>query len=293
MLVVYAAKGAAFTRESQAGRIGTGMLLAMLGFAIVWIAQLPFAVVQLWWDRRHDVSEENYFTLVVDSWIFLGFEFLFICFAILVVMGLAGWLRDRWWIIGGPIFVGLVILFSFALPYAIPGVSDLDDPELAADVRELAEAQGAEGIPVKVQAVQEFTTEPNAAAAGIGASRRVILWDTLLDGRFSDGEVCVVIAHEFGHHARDHISKSLGWYALFAIPGAFVIATITKHRGGMYEAAAVPLALLVFVVLQLLAGPVQNVVSRNFEGEADWVALEATEDPEACAGALSEFRRHD
>ncbi len=289
VLAVYAAKGAAFTRESQAGRIGTGMLLAMLGFAVVWISQLPFALAQLWWDRRHDVSEENYLTLLADSWLVLGFEFLFVCFAILIVMGLAGWLRDWWWIVGGPIFVGLAILFSFTLPYAIPGVSDLDDPELVADARELAEAQGTEGIPIKVQAVEEFTTEPNAAAAGIGASRRVILWDTLLDGRFSDEEVRVVIAHEFAHHARDHIWKSIGWYALFAIPGAFFIAVFTKRRGGMYEAAAVPLALLVFFVLQLIAGPIQNVVSRNFEGEADWVALEATEDPQAAQELFVNF----
>ena len=56
---------------------------------------------------------------------------------------------------------------------------------------------------------------------GIGPSRRVVLWDTILDGRFSPGELAVVIAHELGHVARDHVLKSIGWFALFAFPGAY------------------------------------------------------------------------
>ena len=60
VLALYAARGARFTRESAAGRIGTGMLLGMLGFAIVWMAQLPFGIAGLWWERRHHISREGY-----------------------------------------------------------------------------------------------------------------------------------------------------------------------------------------------------------------------------------------
>ncbi len=55
VLAIYAQRGAVFGRESAAGRVGTGMLLAMLGFGIVWLTQLPFGVAALWWERRHDV----------------------------------------------------------------------------------------------------------------------------------------------------------------------------------------------------------------------------------------------
>ena len=67
VLALYARHGERFTRESAAGRIGTGMLLGMLGFAFVWFAQLPFGLVQLWWDRRHDVSEVGYLDYVVTQ----------------------------------------------------------------------------------------------------------------------------------------------------------------------------------------------------------------------------------
>jgi STE24 endopeptidase len=134
---------------------------------------------------------------------------------------------------------------------------------------------------VKVEDVDEFTDEPNAFAAGLGPTRRVILWNTLLDPPFSDREVRVVIAHELGHHSRHHIWKSFGWFALLAAPMALLVAIATRRRGGMYHARAVPLALLVVIVLQIAVSPIQNVVSRRLESEADWVALETARDPRA------------
>jgi len=101
--------------------------------------------------------------------------------------------------------------------------------------------------------------------------------------------VRVVVAHELGHHSRDHLWKNVAWYALFAFPGAYLIARATRRRGGMREPTAVPLALLVLVVLQILALPVQNAITRHMEAEADWVALETTEDPEAARGLFQGF----
>ena len=120
----------------------------------------------------------------------------------------------------------------------------LRDQQLEADADRFAREQGLPEIPVKVAEVKEFTTAPNAEAAGLGPSRRVILWDTLLERPFDDDEIRVVLAHELGHHSRDHIWKGFGWYALFALPIAFVIALATRRRGGMYDPRAVPLALL-------------------------------------------------
>jgi len=288
-LTIYARRGPGLVRESAAGRIGTGMLLGMLGFGVVWLAQLPFGVAELWWDRRHDVTNQGYAEFLLGNWIGLGVEFLFICLAIVIVMALAGWLRDRWWLLGGPAFVALALLFAFVQPWLVPGLEPLRDPALSARARELARTEGVEGIPVRVEEVGTVTSSPNAWAAGLGPSRKVVLWDTLLDGRFPDDEVAVVLAHEFGHHARHHIWKDVAWYALFALPGAYLIALATRRRGGMFEPTAVPLSLLVLTVLQLAAQPVQNVISRHLEAEADWVALETTHDPDAARGLFTGF----
>ena len=288
VLALYAWRGARLSRESAAGRIGTGMLLGMLGLAIVWLVHLPFDVLALWWQRRHDISHVGYVQFLFGDWAALGAEFLFICFALLIVMVLAGVLGRRWWVAGAPTFVGLGLLFAFLYPYLLP-LERLDDPELRADARSFARQEGLDPIPVRVEEVGAETTAPNAEAAGFGVSRRVILWDTLLDGRFEDDEVRVVLAHELGHHGREHLPKLVGWYALFAMPGAWLIAVATRRRGGMGVAEAVPLGLFVYVALQLAAAPVQNVISRRYEAEADWQALQLTRDPDAALGLFQGF----
>ena len=283
---LYARYGARFVRESAAGRIGTGMLLGMLGFAILWLVQVPFGLLDLWWERRHDVSELGYGEWLVLNWFALGGEFVFVCLALLIVMGLAGPLRNWWWIPGAAVFVGLATLFTFISPYLIPAQVDAP-PALVAEADRLAEEQGLPDIPVRVQEVDAYEA-PNAAATGLGPTRRIILWNTLVD-TFDGDEVRVVLAHELGHHSSNHLWKSIAWYALFAVPGAFLIAWATRGRGGMREPTAVPLALLVLVLLQVLALPAQNAITRHMEAEADWVALETTEDPEAASRLFTDF----
>ena len=287
VLGIWAAKGERFTRESAAGRVGTGMLLGMLGFAIVWLAQLPFSVAALWWERRHGISKQGYFEVVTGSFLGLGGQFLFICVGIGIVMGLAAWLKNRWWILGAPVFVALVAGYSFVQPYLL---GDLNRPkhQIVQESRELARKQGIEPVPVKVDEVKKFTTAANAMAVGIGPSRRVILWDTLLDGRFKDREVRVVLAHELGHISRNHVLKGVGWFALFLVPAAILIAAVTRPKGGIYRPEAVPLALFVLIALQVATTPLQNIVSRHVEREADWIALQSARDP---AAATSGFRR--
>jgi STE24 endopeptidase len=285
----YAKWGIRFMRESAAGRIGTGMLLAMLGLAIAWLVQLPFGIANHWWQRRHDVSSVPYLDWILENWFALGGEFLFVCLAILIVMGLAGPLRDWWWIPGGFVFGGLALLFTFIAPFLIPGQEPLKDSRLAAQASAYEQELGLGDIPVRVQDVGEDTSAPNAAAVGLGPTRRVILWDTILDRRFTYDQDRVVLAHELTHHARKHLWKGIGWYALFAFPGAFVIARVTRRRGGMRRAEAVPLSLLVFFALGLAALPLQNMITRRMENEADWGALVLTQDPQAAKGLFEGF----
>jgi STE24 endopeptidase len=262
------------------------MLLGMLGFGLLWLANVPFTVLGIWWDRRHHVSHESYVTAVLGGWLVLGFAFVLLCAALLVVMGLARLVGHWWWLLAAPVFIGLVALFSFGSPY-LESTHPIDDPQLAGTVRTLEKRAGTGHVPVRIQNVSG--SAPNAVTEGIGPSRRIVLWSTLLDGRFTPREVSVVIAHELGHAKRQHVLKGVGWYALFAFPGAWIISRVTRRRGGMGEPAAVPLALLTLVVLELLALPLQNAISRHMEAEADWRALQTTHDSTAAESLFRKF----
>jgi STE24 endopeptidase len=288
-LVWYARNGERFTRESAAGRVGTGLLLGMLGLAIVWIAQFPFGIAELWWERRHGISHQSYLDWIVGSFFGLGGEFIAICLIIAIVMGFAGLLRNRWWIPGVPAIVGVLVLVVFISPLLIVDTRSPSEREAAlVDANALEHREGTRHVRVEVQEVRAFTTAPNAEATGLGPTRRVILWDTLLDGRFPRREVRVVTAHELGHLKHDHIWKGIAWSAVFGLPIAALIALITRRRGGLQSPIAVPLALLVFVVLQLASSPLRNATTSRMEAEADWTALKATHDP---AAATALFRR--
>ena len=287
-LLVFARYGVRWARESAAGRMGTGMLLGMLGFALLWAVQVPFSILELWWERRHHLTSIGYASLVLGNWLALGGEFVFLCFALAIVMGLARAVGDWWWLPAAPAFIGLALLFAFLNPW-LTSTHRLEQPALRASAARLERIEHVRHAPIEVETVHDVTSLPNAEATGIGPSRRVILWDTLVDGRFTDREVTVVIAHELGHLAHDHIWKDVGWYALFAFPGTFLIALATRRRGGMRRPEAVPLSLLVLVGLTVLGQPLQNIVTRHMEAEADWSALQATHDTAAATGLFVRF----
>jgi STE24 endopeptidase len=279
VLSLYAKRGAVFVRESAAGPIGTGMLLGMLGLGIVWLAQLPFQLASHWWERRHGLSSVGYLTWLVDDWGLLAGEFLAVCLALLIVMALARRLGERWWLPGAVAFVAIAALFTFVSPYLSFGEKPLRSEALLAAARVDERKLGLSHVPVRIEKVSDSTPEANAAAVGIGPSRRVVLWDTLLRPPFSLHEQEVALAHELAHHARDHLLKGLGWFALFAFPAAWILMRTARRRGGMGEPEAVPLALLVMAVLQLATLPAQNWISRRIEAEADWKALQVTRNP--------------
>jgi STE24 endopeptidase len=271
VLGIFARTGVRWMRESAAGPIGTGMLLGMIGFALVWMAELPFAVLNVWWRHRYGLSG-SYVDATVGNWFALGAQFVLLCVALAIVMGFARRIGNWWWLPAAPVFVGLRTLLAFVTPWLLGGDS-FRAPYVAA-------LQRTEHVHVPVRVLSGFS-EPNAFATGLGASRRVFLWKPIVEPPFTPRMDRFVLAHELGHLAHNHIWKSIGWYALFAFPLAFLLMLATRRRGGMGLPMAVPLAIFVYVVLQLVELPLQNAVTRHLEAEADWSALGATRDPGA------------
>ena len=278
-LAVYVRKGGRFLKESAAGPIGTGFLMGMMGISIVWLVSLPFGLVEIWWTRKYDAVDVTYLDFLVGSFFGLSGEALSLCVVLLIVMGLARLLKSAWWLPGVAVLTGVVALLTWLSPFLVPTLEKAPR-DIAADARPLAEKQDVEGVPLRVEDVDEYTEQPNAYAMGLGDTRKIVLWNTLVND-FSRPEVRAVVAHEFGHHQHDHLAKSIGWSALFTLPAAFIVTLLTRRRGGLGDPAVVPLALLVVIVLQLVASPLTSGASRRYEAEADWAALQATRDADS------------
>jgi STE24 endopeptidase len=259
-----------------------GVVLAVVVVVSVWLAGLPVGLVRHWWRRRYGIARQNYLEWSVDPWLGLVAEIALTGALVAVAMVLAGRLGRRWWLAGAPLFaLGAAAVVLFQPLLLAPRTEPLRNPRLEAEIRRLAERIGVGSLEVVVRDAASRTRAGNAEVYGFGPSRRIVLWDTILDGRYSAAEIRVLIAHELGHVSRDHVWKGLGWAALLAAPLVFVIARTADLRGGMQRPEAVPAALLAVFCLGLALMPAINAVSRRYETEADWVALQATRNPKA------------
>jgi Zn-dependent protease with chaperone function len=267
------------------GRVRTGVLVALAVGLALWLATLPFGAVSLWWRRRYGLSTQSAAGWLRDQAVSVGVECLLLAAAAAVTLGLAAWLGRSWWLAGAPIFVLAGVLYFVAQPLLIQPLFNkfgpLDNPGLTADIKELGAKEGVTVDKVLVADASRRTTTANAYVSGLGPTKRVVFYDTILDGRFSQQELESVVAHELGHVAKSHIWKGLGWFALIAIPGVLLVWWFTERRGGLPDPGLVPLAIAVALVYSLLVMPFGNLVSRRYEAEADWMALTATDDPES------------
>ena len=273
------------------GRIGSAIVVGMVLLTSLWAVGLPFAAAELWWEHHWGLGPFDFWAWLNSQWAALGPEAVSAMLSIVVLVGLAGRFRS-WWAIAAAIFVGIAALFAFTSGWlAAAGTHRLDDPVLAADVQRLERVEHVPGTPVRVQDVSSWTDQANAFTTGFGPSAHVVVWNTLLDGRFTRGEEDVVIAHELGHVRSRHIIKAIGWSALVILPTLWILGVALRSRGGLGRPENLPLALFVLSVLALVTGPVQNVVSRRYEAEADWRALNATKDPASMQRLFQSFER--
>jgi STE24 endopeptidase len=279
---------AARLRPRLRGDVRVGVALGLVAVVGVWLATLPLGVVSHWWSRRYDLSRQGYADWLGDRAITLGVRAVLVAIAVGGAVWLARRFGGRWWLAAAPALVALGVAYIVVQPLVVQPLfnrfSPLQDRALAAEIRTLAEREGVTVGRVEVADASRRTTTANAYVAGLGPTKRVVLYDTALDGRFTREELLVLAAHELAHVARSHLWKGLAWFALLAVPGLALVAAVTERRGGLRDPALVPLGLLAALLVFLATLPIQNAVSRRYEAEADWLALEATRDPDASIG---------
>jgi Zn-dependent protease with chaperone function len=270
------------------GRIRTGVLVAIAVPLALWLATVPFGGVSLWWRRRYGLSTQTAAGWLRDQAVAVGVECLLVAAAAGVTLGLAAWLGRSWWLAAAPLFVLAGVLYFVAQPLVVQPLFNrfepLADQRLTAEIKKLGAKEGVTVDKVLVADASRRTTTANAYVSGLGPTKRVVFYDTILDGRFSTPELESVAAHELAHVARSHIWRGLGWFALIAIPGVLLVWWFTERRGGLPDPGLVPLAIAVALVYSILVMPLGNLVSRRYEAEADWIALKATDDPQSFIG---------
>jgi STE24 endopeptidase len=290
-LLVLAVRLPRTVRDMGLGRIGSAIVVGMVLLVTLWFVGLPFSLADLWWQHHWGLGPFDILAWLNAQWAVLAPEVVSALLSIVLLVGLAGRFR-RWWLVAAPVFVAIAALYAFGSAYLLAAATHpLHDAALRSDVVRIERIEHVSGTPVRVQDVSAWTSQANAFTVGFGPSTHVVVWNTLLDGRFSRGEEDVVLAHELGHVRSRHILKALGWTALIVGPTLWLVGLALRRRGGIGDPANLPLAILVLTVLALVTAPLQNAVSRRYEAEADWRALNATRDPASATKLFRSFER--
>jgi STE24 endopeptidase len=192
---------------------------------------------------------------------------------------------QEWWFAAWVLFLGLTILLARLAPVILFPIfykfEPLENDELKRRLTVLGERAGTRVRGVYRWQLSDKSKKANAALTGLGATRRIILADTLLDN-YSYDEIEAVIAHELGHHVHRHILKSIVVQAGITLAG-FWLANQALHyaveRRHLFESvsdfANLPLLALVSTVLSFLLMPALNAYSRFNERQADRYCFES------------------
>lgn len=202
---------------------------------------------------------------------------------------------ETWWlVVAGAVIVLAVLLAQLAPVLLFPlffKFRPIENEELAERLRRLAARAGARVETVLEWKLGEKTRKANAALAGWGRTRRILLADTLLQHQNAD-EIETIVAHELAHQVhRDipvaiAIESALTLVSLWAVDQVLVWATPKFGFQGLADFANLPLVLLVVTGISLLALPVVNGYSRWRERRADRYALHMTKNREAFISAM-------
>ena len=223
--------------------------------------------------------------------------------AVSIVLGAGAWAAavslaralPGWWALpAGAALALAVLLLSFVAPVVLEPLFNrfrpLEDETLAGTLRSLSQHAGVPVREVLVADASRRTTKVNAYVSGIGRTRRVVVFDTLLEAA-GPAEVEVVVAHELGHRREGHVAK----LTLLAMAGAAVAVAVLWAVLGtrVADPRTLPAALLLLLALELVALAPGAALSRRFERAADRCSLELTRQPAAFARVHRELARRN
>ena len=193
--------------------------------------------------------------------------------------------RDRWWIPASAAVVAVGAVFLYASPLVIEPLfnrfEELPEGKLRSEVLDLSRQAGVDvGDVYRVDASRR-TTGANAYVAGLGHTKRVVLYDNLIED-FTPAEVRSVVAHELGHVKHDDVPRGLLFLALIAPPGMLLVQRMVQGLAPGARGADLVPALALSVAVVSFAGQIAaNYVSRGVEARADAFALRLTNEPDA------------
>jgi STE24 endopeptidase len=266
--------------------------------AIAWLVALPLGYVRGYViQKAWGLSTQDATGWLLDQVKGVGVSVVIAAVAAVAFFAVVRWQPQTWWLWGAGAFTVLTVLLVFLYPVAIAPLfnrfTPLSDDALVQRIEDLGGRAGIDVDEVLVADASRRSTAENAYVAGLGATKQVVVYDTLVANGSVD-ETLFVVAHELGHESERHVLKNVAISAVGLFLGFGLLAWLVARgsllswtgASGVADLRVIPGLLLFATVVGLLSMPVQNAVSRSFEGAADRIAFDLTGDPDPAVGAF-------
>jgi STE24 endopeptidase len=262
-------------------------------FTVYTLSRLPIRAWFHWLYVKNDLVVQGWGSWLGDS----AKQFVITIFVgTILVTALFSTVRRsprRWWIQFWLGMLPFIVLIIFLTPLVIDPLFNTfeplsaHDPQLVSDLERVVSRGGLE-IPPQRMFLMKASAKVNlvnAYVTGLGASKRVVVWDTTIS-KMTRPEISFVFGHEMGHYVLNHVYKGMIATALGLLAGLIIIAWLSRrwierHSAvgnirGPGDLAALPIYAILFLFLSFIATPISNVYSRYVEHQADQYGLEVT-----------------
>lgn len=282
-----------WAEKASSNRLLQAAIFSPLILLTIAILESPGDMGQHWVSRKFGLSIQGWGSW---SWDWTKSQFVSVIIGIIVIWILFAAIRKsprRWWVWFWLASLPLIVLGAFIQPLVIDPLFHKfaplaeKDPVLTGSLEQMLRRAGENIPPQRMfwMDASEKSTELNAYVTGIGASKRVVVWDTTIS-KMNTPQIVFVAGHETGHYVLYHIPKGLALvavvYLVFFYLGYLSIGWLLARWGiqweihGVNDWAALPALLLLLTIFSFANNPLADGISRHFEHQADQYGLEVT-----------------
>lgn len=285
----------------------TLVVYLLLVFLLLFLVQLPLTVyVGFVREHAYGLSTQRFSKFAGDQFKGLAVGLVVGALVLWVPFWLLRHSPGRWWLWTGGLALPFYAVVLLVTPVYIAPLFNkfgpMQDKTLEAQVLAEAARAGVEGARVFEVNKSADTEKVNAYVTGIGSTKRIVLWDTLLK-RLTPAQVRFVVGHELGHYVLGHVWTNilvswaltlLGLYGAHRTAGT-LMARFASRFGftQLSDPAALPLLMLLLSLFSLLITPASLALSRYHERQADRFGLDLTRDNTAAASAFVALQRQN
>lgn len=284
----------AAARPAGNGWVWQVLLGGLAVLAVVRLSTIPFSAWAEAVRREFGLSTRSWAGWVADVAKSFGLQLAGTLLALMVLVALARAMPRWWWAVSAIAAVVFVVALAFIYPLVVEPVfnrfTPLPDGELRTSLLAMAEQDGVDVDQVLEADASRRTSTLNAYVSGLGATRRIVVYDTLVE-QSPPEQVRNVVAHELGHAVEQDVRDGTLVAALAAAAGVCALGGLLAWpwllaragAAGPHDPRVLALVLAIVAVLGLVTAPVQALVSRRVETRADIHALTLTGDPQTFA----------